>query len=61
MGLPFVQGRSSLRELDLRDSGGLTDIDTLIDLNSLKTIKIGGAKLKKEGWPAQLRDILSTQ
>jgi hypothetical protein len=59
--LKFLSGWTSLQDLDLRESGELSDVDTLMGLNSLKTINIRGAKLKKDAWPAQLRDILSTQ
>lgn len=59
--LKFLSGWTALQALDLRDSGDLSDVETLIGMKSLKMIKIRGAKLKKEAWPAQLRDIVSTQ
>ena len=59
--LRFLSGWTSLQDLDLRESGELTDVETLMGLKSLKTVRIRGAKLKKEAWPAELRDILSAQ
>jgi hypothetical protein len=57
----FLAGWPNLEELDLRDSGALTDLEVLAELTTLKAIRIRGATVKKDAWPAQLRDVLVTR
>jgi hypothetical protein len=59
--LAFLSTWTSLEELDLRHSGKLTDLDALSGLTALKKIRIRGATIKKDAWPAALKDILDTK
>ena len=57
----FLSKWNSLEELDLRHSGKLTDLDALAGLTALKKIRIRGAEIKKDSWPAALKDTLDTK
>ena len=59
--LAFLSTWTSLEELDLRHSGKLTDLDALAGLTALKKIRIRGAVIKKDSWPAALKDSLDTK
>jgi Leucine-rich repeat (LRR) protein len=59
--LRFLSDWQSLHTLDLRDSGPLTDIDVLVKLGGLRSIRIRGATVKKDSWPISLKDILVTR
>lgn len=56
--LAFLAGWTQLTEIDLRDSGELSDLDTLCTLPSLVRILLRGAALKRESWPKALQDRL---
>jgi hypothetical protein len=51
----------ALEELDLRNTGVLKDLDALAGLTALKKIRIRGATIKKDSWPATLKDSLDTK
>ena len=59
--LAFLSTWTSLEELDLRHSGKLTDLDALAGLTALRKIRIRGAAIKKDFWPAALKDSLDTK
>jgi hypothetical protein len=59
--LAFLSTWTALEELDLRNSGKLTDLDALAGLTALKKIRIRGAEIKKDSWPAALKDSLDTK
>ena len=59
--LAFLSTWSALEELDLRNSGVLNDLDALTGLTALKKIRIRGATIKKDSWPAALKDSLDTK
>jgi hypothetical protein len=59
--LAFLSTWSALEELDLRNSGALNDLDALTGLKALKKIRIRGATVKKDSWPAALKDSLDTK
>jgi hypothetical protein len=59
--LAFLSTWTSLEELDLRHSGKLTHLDALAGLTALKKIRIRGAAIKKDSWPAALKDSLDTK
>jgi len=56
--LSFLQGWESLKRLDLRNSGELTDLETLSQLPSLVEIRLRGSAMKRETWPKALQDRL---
>lgn len=56
--LSFLEGWVQLREIDLRDSGALTEIETLCSLPSLTLIRLKGSAMKREVWPKPLQDRL---
>lgn len=57
----FLSTWTALEELDLRNSGKLTDLDELVGLKALKKIRIRGAMVKKDSWPSALKDSLDTK
>jgi hypothetical protein len=59
--LAFLATWTALEELDLRNSGKLMDLEALTGLTALKKIRIRGATIKKESWPAALKDSLDTK
>jgi hypothetical protein len=59
--LAFLGGWTALEELDLRNSGELTDLDALTGLKALKKIRIRGATIKRDAWPVALKDSLDTR
>lgn len=59
--LAFLSAWTALEELDLRNSGKLTDLDALAGLAALKKIRIRGAVIKKDSWPVALKDSLDTK
>jgi len=59
--LAFLATWTALEELDLRNSGELTDLDALAGLRALKKIRIRGATIKKDSWPDALKDSLDTK
>ena len=59
--LAFLSTWTALEELDLRNSGKLTDLDALAGLTALQKIRIRGATIKKDSWPAALKDSLDTK
>lgn len=56
--LAFLAGWMQLAEIDLRDSGELTDLGTLCSLPSLTRVRLRGAAIKRESWPKALQDRL---
>ena len=56
--LAFLAGWDSLRRLDLRNSGELTDLETLCQLPSLVEIRLRGSAMKRDTWPKALQDRL---
>lgn len=56
--LAFLAGWTQLTEIDLRDSGELTDLDTLCSLPSLTRVFLRGAAIKRDAWPKALQDRL---
>ena len=56
--LAFLAGWDSLRRLDLRNSGELTDLETLCGLPSLVEIRLRGSAMKRDTWPKALQDRL---
>ncbi len=56
--LAFLAGWTQLAEIDLRDSGELTDLEMLCTLPSLTLVRLRGAALKRESWPKALQDRL---
>lgn len=56
--LAFLAGWTQLAEIDLRNSGTLTDLETLCDLPSLTLVRLKGAAMKREAWPKALQDRL---
>jgi len=56
--LAFLAGWSQLAEIDLMDSGELTDLETLCDLPSLVQIRLRRSAMKRETWPKALQDRL---
>ncbi len=59
--LAFLAGWTALEVLDLRNSGELTDLDALTGLTALQKIRIRGATIKRDAWPASLKDSLDTR
>jgi hypothetical protein len=59
--LAFLATWTALEDLDLRNSGELTDLDALTGLKALKKIRIRGATIKRDAWPAALKDSLDTR
>ena len=59
--LAFLATWTALEELDLRNTGVLKDLDALAGLTALKKIRIRGATIKKDSWPATLKDSLDTK
>ncbi|MFY8102974.1 MAG: hypothetical protein ACOVK6_02655, partial [Ramlibacter sp.] len=59
--LTFLAAWTALEDLDLRSSGALTDLDALTGLRALKKIRIRGATIKRDAWPASLKDSLDTR
>ena len=59
--LAFLATWTGLEELDLRSSGELSDLDALTGLTALKKIRIRGATIKRDAWPAALKDSLDTK
>ncbi len=57
----FLAGWTALEELDLRSSGELTDLEALTGLTALKKIRIRSATIKRDAWPASLKDSLDTR
>lgn len=57
----FLTQWSALEDLDLRSSGALTDLDALSGLKALQKIRIRGATIKRDAWPASLKDSLDTR
>lgn len=57
--LSFLKGWDALVTLDLRDSGQLFDLEVLLDLPALNQIRLKGAQMKRESWPAELQDRMS--
>ena len=56
--LAFLAGWESLTHLDLRNSGELTDLETLCQLPSLVEIRLRGSIMKRDTWPKALQDRL---
>ena len=56
--LAFLAGWESLMRLDLRNSGELTDLDTLCGLPSLVEIRLRGSAMKRDTWPKALQGRL---
>jgi Leucine-rich repeat (LRR) protein len=56
--LAFLAGWERLAEIDLRNSGELTDLETLCGLPSLTLVRLRGAAMKREAWPKALQDRL---
>lgn len=56
--LAFLAGWDSLTHLDLRNSGELTDLETLCGLPSLVEIRLRGSAMKRDTWPKALQDRL---
>lgn len=56
--LAFLAGWTQLADIDLRDSGELTDLETLCSLPSLTQVRLRGAAIKREAWPKALQDRL---
>ena len=56
--LAFLAGWESLTRLDLRNSGELTDLETLCQLPSLVEIRLRGSSMKRDIWPKALQDRL---
>jgi len=56
--LRFLAGWESLTRLDLRNSGELTDLETLCQLSSLVEIRLRGSAMKRDTWPKSLQDRL---
>lgn len=56
--LAFLAGWDSLTRLDLRNSGELTDLETLCGLPSLVEIRLRGSAMKRDTWPKALQDRL---
>ncbi len=56
--LAFLTGWTQLAEIDLRDSGELSSLETLCDLPSLSLVLLRGAAMKREAWPKALQDRL---
>jgi hypothetical protein len=56
--LAFLAGWDSLTRLDLRNSGELTDMETLCGLPSLVEVRLRGSAMKRETWPKALQDRL---
>lgn len=54
--LGFLAGWNALSVLDLRDSADLADIETLLALPALQSLRLKGAQLKRDAWPKQLQD-----
>lgn len=59
--LAFLATWTGLEDLDLRSSGELSDLDALTGLKALKKIRIRGATIKRDAWPAALKDSLDTK
>jgi hypothetical protein len=59
--LAFLSAWTALEELDLRNSGKLTDLDALAGLAALQKIRIRGAVIKKDSWPAALKGSLDAK
>jgi hypothetical protein len=57
--LSFLQGWEALESLDLRDSGALSDLEVLLGLPALSQIRLKGAQMKRESWPAELQERMS--
>ena len=56
--LAFLAGWESLMRLDLRNSGELTDLETLCGLPSLVEIRLRGSAMKRDTWPKALQGRL---
>jgi hypothetical protein len=56
--LAFLAGWSQLAEIDLIDSGELTDLETLCGLPSLKFVRLRRSAMKRDTWPKALQDRL---
>lgn len=59
--LAFLATWTGLEDLDLRNSGELSDLDALTGLKALKKIRIRGATIKRDAWPTALKDSLDTK
>jgi hypothetical protein len=57
--LAFLEDWSALETLDLQDSGDLTDLEVLLPLPKLCLIRLNGAKMKRESWPAALQERMT--
>ncbi|MEI6039439.1 MAG: hypothetical protein WCQ52_07125 [Actinomycetes bacterium] len=57
--LKFLSGWNALFELDLRNSGDLADIEVLLTLSKLQSLRLKGAKFKRDAWPKELQDRMS--
>jgi hypothetical protein len=56
--LAFLAGWSQLAEIDLINSGELTDLETLCGLPSLKFVRLRRSAMKRDTWPKALQDRL---
>jgi hypothetical protein len=57
--LSFLRSWQALETLDLRDSGELSDLQVLLGLPSLSRIRLKGAQMKRESWPAELQERMT--
>ena len=56
--LGFLAGWTSLKVLDMSDSGALTSLETLAALPKLETVYLRGAKTPRDAWSEQLQGKL---
>lgn len=56
--LAFLKNWESLTHLDLRNSGELTNLETLCQLPALMEIRLRGATMKRDTWPKDLQNRL---
>lgn len=56
--LAFLRNWENLTHLDLRNSGELTDLETLCQLPALMEIHLRGTIMKRDAWPKALQDRL---
>ena len=57
--LKFLSGWNALFELDLRNFGDLTDVEVLLTLPKLQSLRLKGVKFKRDAWPKQLQDRMT--
>ena len=55
----FLKGWDALETLDLRDSEEILDREVLLGLPSLSQIRLKGAQMKRESWPAELQERMN--